>query len=284
MTAKPIQPIPRERGRRFAARALAENYLYRPPYSQEVIDTLLALIQDEPHVVLDAGCGPGKIARAIVDAVDRVDAVDPSAEMIRVGQAQPRGDDPKLRWLLGSIEDVALAPPYSLIIAGASFHWMNPEIALHRFSEVLSPHGVFAILNGDAPIDPPWQEEEQALMIDIVTRAEGERPKWWATASQVLAIPHIEHPQFAPAGMKITAPMGFTQSIANYIRCQHSRATWSEEHLGDALAHEFDDRMAELLSRYATDGMLTYRVQTRIEWGCPSSAPVGKRGQGENGL
>jgi hypothetical protein len=68
--------------------------------------------------------------------------------------------------------------------------------------------------------------------------------------------------------------MTFTQSIDDYLRCQHSRATWSQQHMGESLAREFDDRMTELLSRHAYDGMLTYAVQTRIEWGRPlTSSP-----------
>jgi len=176
--------IRRENGVRFAERRMAENYRYRPPYSPEVFVALSELIRDHPRNVLDAGCGPGKIARVMVDSVDRIDAVDPSIEMIRVGQSLPNGDHPKIRWLNARIEDVALAPPYALIVAGASFHWMNPEIALHRFAEVISQHGMFAVLDGDAPIDPPWAAKEQDLMIDLVTKIEGARPKWWMSARE----------------------------------------------------------------------------------------------------
>jgi hypothetical protein len=194
--------------------------------------------------------------------------------MIRVGRSMPGGDNPKIRWLNARIEDAALTPPYALIVAGASFHWMRPEVALRRFAEVISPNGMFAILDGDAPIDPPWAEEEQAIMIDVVTKMEGMRLTWWTSASQRLHIAHTDHPQFARAGWKITAPMQFSQSVEDYLRCQHSRATWSEEHMGESLARELDDRMTALLSRHAIDGMLTYFVQTRLEWGRPlTSSP-----------
>lgn len=267
--------IRRENGVRFAERRMAENYCFRPPYSQEVFDTLLGLIRDEPRAVLDAGCGPGKIARALGDSAARVDAVDPSSEMIRIGKAMPGGDNPKIRWLNGRIEDIALTPPYALVVAGASFHWMQPEVALRRFSEVISPRGMFAILDGDAPIDPPWAAEEQAIMIDAVTKIEGAPPKWWMTASQRLHIAHTDHPQFAPVGTVITAPMRFTQSIGDYLRCQHSRATWSEEHMGEDLVREFDAAMTAMLAPHARDGMLTYAVQTRLEWGRPLAGNFG---------
>jgi len=261
--------IRRENGVRFAARRMAENYRFRPPYPEEVFDTLLELIRDEPRTVLDAGCGPGKIARAIADSVARVDAVDPSAEMIRVGKSMPGGDHPNIRWLNRRIEEVALASPYVLIVAGASFHWMQPDVVLRRFAEVISPNGLFAILDGDAPIDPPWLAGEQEIMLDFVTKMEGARPKWWMSARDRMNHALLEHPHFDRIGSKITARMRFTQSIDDYLRCQHSRATWSEEHMGESLARKLDAAMTALLSSYSIDGMLTYSVQTRLEWGRP---------------
>jgi hypothetical protein len=128
---------------------------------------------------------------------------------------------------------------------------------------------MFAILDGDAPIEPPWAAEEQAIMIDLVTKIEGKHPSWWTTASERLTIPHTEHPQFARVGSKVTAPMKFRQSIADYLRCLHSRATFSEEHLGDDLSREFDAAITALLSPHAIDRMVNYDVQTRLEWGRP---------------
>jgi hypothetical protein len=75
------------------------------------------------------------------------------------------------------------------------------------------------------------------------------------------------HPAFEPIGHKITAPSQVTQSIEDYLRCQHSRATWSEDHLGAEASREFDAGITKLLSRYVIAGMLEFAVQTRIEWG-----------------
>ena len=76
-------------------------------------------------------------------------------------------------------------------------------------------------------------------------------------------------PSGVRSGSGIGSPRLFhsQQSIADYLRCQHSRATWSEEHLGEKACAEFDVGMTAILSRYARDGMLTFNVQTRIEWG-----------------
>lgn len=53
-----------------------ELYKLRPPYPDETYRILLNLLGESRGSVLDVGCGPGKIARTLVDHVDSIDAVD----------------------------------------------------------------------------------------------------------------------------------------------------------------------------------------------------------------
>jgi SAM-dependent methyltransferase len=258
---------PRERGRRFAAARMAENYLFRPPYPAEVYELLLELIGGRPRIVLDAGCGTGKIALGLVDHVDRVDAVDPSEAMLGVARSLAGANSPKIRWIHSTMEDASLEPPYGLIVAASSIHWMDLDSVLPRFGEALADGAVLAVLDGDAPVDAPWDREETEFMIDFVAALEGRRPKWWKTVRERLAEPVLVHPAFETLGYRITAPVAFSQSIADYVRCQHSRATWSEEVLGEKASAEFDAAMTALLTPHAREGMLTFAVQTRMEWG-----------------
>jgi SAM-dependent methyltransferase len=257
----------RDRGRRFSAERMAENYLYRPPYPAEVYDVLRELIRGNPRFILDAGCGTGKITLGIVDQIDRADAVDPSEAMLRVARARPGAENAKIRWIHSSIEDAPLEPPYGLIVAASSIHWMDLDRTLPRFAGALANGAMLAVLDGDAPVDAPWEREETEFMIDFLAAREGKRPAWWKTASERLAEPVLVHQRFERVGRRITTPVAFSQSIADYLRCQHSRATWSEDHLGEKASAEFDAAMTAILNRYARDGMLTFDVQTRIEWG-----------------
>src|SRR5215469_14885057 len=110
----------RSYGARFASQRMAANYLFRPDYSSEVYDTLSRLLRGRPRTLLDAGCGPGKIVRGLVDRIDRADAVDPSEEMLRIARSLPAGGDPKIRWVNSPMEEAELTPPYGLIVAAES--------------------------------------------------------------------------------------------------------------------------------------------------------------------
>ena len=68
----------------FRYPSAAASYHYRPPYPVETLD-LLALLAAR-GAVLDAGCGPGDLGRALAPGVERVDAVDVSAAMIAAGR------------------------------------------------------------------------------------------------------------------------------------------------------------------------------------------------------
>ena len=66
--------------------------------------------------------------------------------MIEEGERLPDGDHPGLRWLHGPVEEAALDPPYALVTAGESLHWMDWNVALPRFRELLAPGAHLAIV------------------------------------------------------------------------------------------------------------------------------------------
>ncbi len=129
----------------FHLDAVAGAYRFRPPYAPSLFTTLAGLVVDEPRTVLDLGCGPGDLARHLASMVDRVDAVDVSLAMIQQGRALEHGDHPGLRWIHGSAEDAPLDPPYALVVAGDSLHWMDWPVIVPRIRDVLAPNGLLAI-------------------------------------------------------------------------------------------------------------------------------------------
>ena len=106
------------------------------------------MTQDEPRIVLGIGCGTGEIARPLAAFVDRVDAVDQSAAMIRIGRCRDGGDRPNIMWVYQNDEGFSCETRYSLIVAGASLHWMDWYDVLPRMAGSLSPRSYLAIVGG----------------------------------------------------------------------------------------------------------------------------------------
>jgi SAM-dependent methyltransferase len=259
--------IDRSGGDNFGSHRVAENYRFRAPYSHEVFETILDLFEDRPRILLDAGCGPGKITLGLIDHLDRADAVDPSAEMLAVGRSMPNGNNPKIRWIQSTMEECLLEPPYGLVAAAMSIHWMDISWVLRKFATALTPGGFLALVSGDAPVDAPWQDEERTVMAEFIYKVSGKHPAGWRGTREQLNDPILLHPGFQAVGHKITSPMWISQSIADYLRCEHSRSSWSEDYLGEKVSAEFDSAMTKLLTPYASGGMLQFSVQTRVEWG-----------------
>lgn len=249
-------------GSRFKHRSLAEAYELRPPYPGETYEILRYLLGDSPGRVLDVGCGPGKIARNLVEYVDGVDAVDFSYEMIRVGQSLNNGDHPRLRWICGRTEDVDLNPPYSLVTAGASIHWMEWSEVFPRFRKAMPDGGCVVIIDGDRPVEPPWHEPEIGLIREFSTNPHYE---------EIDLIQELEdRGHLLPLEDKLTEPVHFSQSIRDYVGSFHSRESMSVEHMGMENAAVFDTELTAILRDHADDaGMLSFDLQTRVSWGRP---------------
>ena len=247
---------------RFKNRSLAEAYQLRPPYPDETYKILLSLLGESRRKVLDVGCGPGKIARALVDHVDSVDAVDFSPEMIRVGKSLLNGNHPNLRWINGPVETVQLYPPYQMITAGASIHWMEWNVVFPRFREMLITDGYLVIIDGDRPLGAPWHEAELSLIRKYSTNRDYEA----IDLIQEL----VNRGHLYLIGDKRTTPVSFSQSLMDYVQSFHSRESMSKEHMGAENVRAFDAELSDILSDFADDeGFLSFQLETRVSWGKP---------------
>jgi trans-aconitate methyltransferase len=206
----------------FKERNVARSYLLRPPYPAATFDILAELVHGEPRHVLDVGCGTGNVARNFVERVERIDAVDFSQAMMEQGKQLPNGDHPRLCWLYGRVEDVALDPPYALVTAGASLHWMDWNVVLPRFRELLLPSGYLAVV-GHEMVPDPWSSLSEML-------------RSYRTNERDYSYDMLEaleqHGLFRKVGEKKTVPISFVQSLDDYIESYHSRSGFSRERMG----------------------------------------------------
>jgi ubiquinone/menaquinone biosynthesis C-methylase UbiE len=244
----------------FKHQSIAEAYQHRPPYPAEVFALLAGLISKEPRRVLDIGSGTGNIARNLIEYVESIDAVDFSQQMIEQGKQLPNGNHPHLRWLYGPVEEVALDPPYALVTAGESLHWMNWDIVLPRFHEVLLPGGYLAIVDKKTTPDP-W-----SLLREIIPRYttnKGDRRNM---------VRELERQGlFQKVGEQKTAPVPFIQSINDYIESYHSRSGFSRERMGVERAQAFDQEARKILLRTYHSDTITLQVIGSIVWGIPGN-------------
>jgi SAM-dependent methyltransferase len=258
-----MQPKPGFLGRHVASafqeESVAGAYQHRPPYPDAVFDILASLAVDQPRYVLDVGCGTGFLARRLVEHVAHVDAVDISPVMIERGRLLPNGDSAALTWIAGAVEDEPLNPPYALITAGDSLHWMEWSVVMPRFAEMLTPNGSLAIL-GVGQSATPWDGELLPVLLRNST-IEGYRPYDLVAELESRAL-------FQPVGRHATDPVPFTQPLEAYIESFHGRASFSRQRMTTAAASAFDAEVRALVQRYTTQDV-TLHVVTEVVWGKP---------------
>ena len=233
----------------FKDRSVADAYVNYPPYPAEVFEVLESLIQDAPRIVLDLGCGTGDVARPLAAHVDLVDAVDQSAAMIEIGRSREGGERPNIRWVCRSAEDFAYDTRYSLIVAGASLHWMDWYKVLPRMAGALSDRGYLAIVGGRGMDATPWNDELSKIIPTYSTNRDYE--------SYDLIDELERRSLFSVVGRQRTAPQEYRMSVDRYVEMFHARNGFSRQRMDAQSAAEFDTAVREIVSPFATNHVLT---------------------------
>jgi len=251
---------PRELGRAFEDDEVARNYRYRRPYPPEVFEILEGLLV-EPRTVLDAGSGTGALTIGLARFAKRVDAIDPSAAMLREARRIPGSDNDRIRWIQGSAEGAPLDPPYGLITSGSSIHWMDPDLVMPRFNEALAPEGVLAIVNSESVYPKEeWRDEFLNLI-----RAFSPSPHHLEFGELVRSLEASGH--FHRTGGRTTAPAEYEQPLDGYMAMLASTSTLSRTTLR-ARADDFERGARAIFARH---GMTSVRAELvgEVVWGRP---------------
>lgn len=246
--------------KQFSDPSVAAAYIHRAPYPDAIFAQLVRLLAPASRRVLDLGCGTGDIARRLAPLVERVDAIDISAPMIALGKMLPGGDDPRLRWILGSAEDAPLDPLYGLVTAGESLHWMEWSVVLPRIASVLAPGGVLALIERQA--QPPWWS---ALLGPIVRYSTNREFRPYKLVNEL-----TQRRLFTPLGEFRTAPVASRQAVEDYIEAIHSGNGFSRDRMAPEEAAAFDRAAAALLARYAQNDTIAWQTWAVVRWGVPA--------------
>jgi ubiquinone/menaquinone biosynthesis C-methylase UbiE len=213
------------------------------------------------RAVLDVGTGPGDVARNLAPYVERVDAVDWSEGMIALAQQLSGGDDPRIKWIQGRSEEVTLYPPYDLITAGGSLHWMDWSAVLPRFAAALEPAGFLAILDRHEH-DPPWQGTLKPAYHAYSTNRD------WRPYDLIHELE--SRGLFREVGKWESEPAPLAQPVEEYIEYHHSMSGFARERMGSTAAQTFDEALRSILLPFAdADGILHMRIVGTVVWGTP---------------
>lgn len=259
MLPKPKHLEP-EYGQQFQDRAIANAYLNRPPYPAQVFEILIGLITDEPRTVLDVGAGTGDVARPLVERVERIDAVDFSQAMLEKGRQLPNGQHPNLNWIYGSVEEALLQPPYALITAGESLHWLDWYAVFPRFRQILTTAG-YVVIIGRQEIATVWQKDLQKLITQFSTNKDY-RPYDLMAELELRQL-------FRKVGSAQTPPVAVSQTIDSYIESMHSRNGFSRQRMSLQAATQFDAGLKKLLTENEQEGLVSFELAATITCGKP---------------
>jgi SAM-dependent methyltransferase len=112
---------------------IAERYeAFRPGYPEQILEFVATTAGLGPGAaVLEVGCGTGQLTEWLAGAGFRLTAIDIGRSM--VAAAQRRLDGAGVCFQVTSFEDLAAADAsFALVISGAAFHWIDPEIAFSK--------------------------------------------------------------------------------------------------------------------------------------------------------
>lgn len=249
----------------FQDASVVAAYHHRPSYQAETFRLLAGLIDraQTPVRVLDAGCGTGQMTEGLLPYVDEIDAVDLSSAMIKAGQQMPYGASPQIRWVVGGMESVTLRPPYGLIVAAASLHWMPWAETLPRFAEALSADGYLALVE-QRILPTPWADELKPLFARYSMNRDFQ-PYNMATVAAELTT----HGLFQQSGVLEATPVAFVQPIDGWVEAIHARNGFSRDRMDPTAAAEFDQLVRTIVLRHYPDGEVPQQIQARILFGKP---------------
>lgn len=243
----------------FSDRSVVDAYRYRPPHPEEVFDVLDGLLGQQRRV-LDLGCGAGDIARPMAQRGLEVDAVDISSTMIETGKALPGGELPDLHWLHGRAEDVDLTPPYGIITASESLHWMDWEAIFPRIRSVLADDGHLVVLSRvTAPT--PWNDDLAPIISRYSTNREFQQ---YGLVEELVTWGLLEL-----VGEHRTEMIHFSQPLNEYVESWHSRNGLSRDRMTADAAAGFDREMQELVQPHCRDDLVELWVGATLIWGRP---------------
>jgi len=138
----------------------------RPTYPDELVDTLVGWVGPEARVV-DVGCGTGKATALLAERGMVGVGVEPHPAMAAIGRRN------LARWPGWRVDESGFetwAPqpgdtPADLVTCAQAWHWLDPDVRIHKAYGLLRPGGWLALFwnAADDADDSPIRRELDAV-------------------------------------------------------------------------------------------------------------------------
>lgn len=172
------------------------------------------------EVVIDAGCGSGRLSRLLLERLPRgrLIAVDVSAEMLNAARRNLQAEfEGRVDYLLTDLLDLNLDSVADLVFSTATFHWILDQPRLFRIlTRSLRPHGrLLAQMGGRGNLDRLLSRAE-ALMAEPAYRPSFQN--WvtpWEFPDEVVSRDRLESAGFTAVEVELfEEPTSFPDASA----------------------------------------------------------------------
>jgi SAM-dependent methyltransferase len=150
----------------------------RPGYPAELFADLAAITGlDDRSSVLEVGCGTGQATRSLAALACSVTAVEPGAEMAALARRR-LANAGNVTVETSTFEQWdARGARFDVLVAAASWHWVDPSIGWQRAHDLLRPGGWMALL-GNVVVRRAGEPEVYAETADLHERFSPGNPDW----------------------------------------------------------------------------------------------------------
>jgi SAM-dependent methyltransferase len=192
----------RLRANSFGGEAAAYD-THRPRYPDALVDELLS---SGARLVLDVGAGTGIASQQLAERGADVLGVEPDARMAALA---------RLKGITVELDTFEQWEPagrtFELVVFAASFHWVDPAVALPKIRTVLRPGGRLALMWNRLSPTKPTRTDFAAIYADYMGGADD-----------------VPHPHHDPADLRTTlASYGYAVEQHTYpVNLQYSRDQW----------------------------------------------------------
>ena len=116
---------------------------YRPKYSEELIDFIIASTNSKDNTIADIGCGTGILTKQLTERNCNVIGIEPNKEMYEKAKKNLVG----IEVLNTTAEDTTLANnSIDIITVAQALHWFNLEEFKKEVKRILRDNGSVAIM------------------------------------------------------------------------------------------------------------------------------------------